>query len=95
MFARIAGSRIACEYKSLLPIVVPIFTGVGFYSGLFSYPLYHEYDLKRIVANSIGGAGVGLLLGVAYPVTITFCVGYYVKNELIKEHKDKKGIPPS
>ena len=90
MFARIAGSRIACEYKSLLPIVVPIFTGGGFYSGLFSTP--HELDLKRIIANSIGGAGVGLLLGVAYPVTIACCVGYYVKNELIKEHK---GIPPS
>ena len=96
MFARIAGSRIACEYKSLLPIVVPIFTGVGFYSGLFSYPITsHEYDLKRMMANSIGGAGVGLLLGVAYPVTTAFCVGYYVKNELIKEYKEKKGIPPS
>ena len=84
MFARIAGSRIACEYISLLPIVVPIFTGGGFYSGLFSTPP-HELDLKRIIANSIGGAGVGLLLGVAYPATTVCCVGYYVKNEFIKE----------
>ena len=94
MFARIAGSRIACEYKSLLPIVVPIFTGGGFYSGLFSTPP-HEVDLKRMIANSIGGAGVGLLLGVAYPATTACCVVYYVKNELIKEHKGKIGIPPS
>ena len=84
MFARIAGSRIACEYNSLLPIFVPIFTGVGFYSGLFSTPP-HELDLKRMMANSIGGAGVGLLLGVVYPVTTACCVGYFVKNEFIKE----------
>ena len=96
MFARIAGSRIACEYISFLPIFVPIFTGSGFYSGGFSHPLTsHEYDLKRIMANSIGGAGVGLLLGVAYPVTIACCVGYFVKNEFIREHKGKIGIPPS
>ena len=88
-------ARIACQYKSLLPIFVPTFTGVGFYSGLFSFTYSHELDLKRLIANSIGGAGVGLLLGVAYPATTVFCVGYYVKNELIKEHKGKIDIPPS
>ena len=85
MFARIAGSRIAHKYISLAPIFVPIFTGVGFYSGLFCKNPLHEIDLKRIMANTIGGAGVGVLLGVAYPVTIACCVGYYVKNEYIKE----------
>ena len=94
MFARIASSRIARKYESLLPIFVPIFTGGGFYTSLFSTH-FNEVDLKRILANSIGGAGVGLLLGVAYPATTACCVVYYVKNELIKEHKGKIGIPPS
>ena len=65
-------------YFDLFPIFLPYSTLLGFMTGIYSIPSTGTNQPFNFFSNTIGYTGIGIITGIAFPITYPLFAGYIV-----------------